>query len=135
MKYRLYVSGFSNETRSFAGKMSIGGVILKDNDYEKVFSRDIGRGSIIEAHIYGIIYGINEVSKDENVSSLTVYSTNLMIVNYLNSRNIRIPERIEGLIENLIKSVEDFKFEINYEYFEVSDYTYVRSLAEEALKV
>lgn len=135
MKYRLYVSGFCNEARNLESNMGIGGVILNDKGDEKIFSEDIGRGTAIEAHIYSIMYGINEIIKDENISSLTVYSTNLMIINYLNKKSVEIPKRAEVLIEKLINYLDSLKFSIKYEYLEGNEYKYVRSLAEEALKV
>ncbi|MDV4152698.1 ribonuclease H family protein [Clostridium sp. AL.422] len=135
MKYRLYVSGFCNETRNYESNMGIGGVILNDNGYEKVFSKEIGKGSIIEAHIHGIIYGINEAIKAEKISDLTVYSTNLMIINYLKMKNVEVPRKIEDLIDKILKESEKLKITINYEYFEANEYKYVRNLAEEAIKI
>lgn len=135
MKYRLYVSGFCNETRNLESNMGIGGVILNDNGKEMAFSKYVGRGTTIEAHIYGIIYGINEVIKDEKVSSLTIYSTNLMIINYLNKKNVKIPNKIEISMRKLMELTKNLEIVINYEYFEVNEYKYVRNLAEEALEI
>lgn len=135
MKYRLYVSGFCNETRNSESSMGIGGVILNDTGYERIFSKYLGKGTILEAHVYGILHGISEVSKDEKISELTIYSTNLMIINYLNKKSVEMPKKIENLAKKLIKSIENLEITINYEYFEINDYKYVRNLAEEAIKI
>ena len=134
MKYKLYVSGFCSETRNFESSMGIGGVILNDEGDEKVFSKYLGKGTITEAHIHGILYGIDKVIKDNSLSELTIYSTNMMIINLLNRKNVEIPNRIEELTKELIKKVHKLEFKVNYEYFEVNEYKYVRNLAEEAMK-
>ena len=135
MKYRIYVSGFRKETRNSESSMGIGGVILNDTGYEKIFSKYVGKGTVLEAHVYGILHGINEISKDEKISDLTIYSTNLMIINFLNKKNVEMPKRIENLTKKLMKAIEDLEISINYEYFEINEYKYVRNLAEEAIKI
>ena len=135
MKYRLYVSGFCNETRKPESCVGIGGVILNDLGYERIFSKYVGKGTMIEANIQGILYGINHIINEENLSDLTVYSTNIMLINYLNKNNVEIPRNVVELTNNLIKLVENLKFKVNYEYFEVNEYNYVRNLAKEALKI
>ena len=57
MKYRLYVSGYCSDTRDLQSNMSIGGVILSNNS-EREFSQMIGEGTLLESHVYAIIYGI-----------------------------------------------------------------------------
>ena len=135
MKYRLYVSGFCNERKKSECSMGIGGVILNDTGYEKIFSKYLGKGTTLEANVYGIIHGINEVKKDERIRDLTIYSTNLMIINYLNKEKVEMPKKIESLAKNLIKDIEKLEITIKYEYFEINDYKYVRNLAEEAIKI
>lgn len=135
MKYRLYVSGFCNERKKSESSMGIGGVILNDTGYEKIFSKYLGKGTTLEANVYGIIHGINEVKKDERIRDLTIYSTNLMIINYLNKKNVEMPNKIESLAKKLIKDIENLEITIKYEYFEINEYKYVRNLAEEAIKI
>ncbi len=135
MKYRLYVSGFCNETRNSESSMGIGGVILNDTGYENIFSKYVGKGTILEANIYGILHGINEISKYEKISDLTIYSTNLMIINFLNKENVEMPKRIENLTKKLIKSIENLEMSINFEYFEINEYKYVGNLAKESIKI
>lgn len=135
MKYRLYVSGFCNNTRNLISSMGIGGVILNDRGEEKVFSEMIGKGTIIEAHGYAILHGLNEIIKDKTAKSINVYSTNLLIIDYLNKKNVELPMKTKELIEKNLEILENNKISIKYEYFEVNDYVYVRNLAEEAIKV
>lgn len=135
MKYKLYVSGCCNNTRNLDSDMGIGGVILNDNCKEVIFSKDVGKGTVIEAHVHAILYGIEEIISNGDVSSIEVYSTNLMIINYMNNKIIDIPIRIKPIIRNLMEFTEKLKLSINYEYLEVNDYKYVRNLAEEALRI
>lgn len=135
MKYRLYVSGFCNNTRNLQSSMGIGGVILNDRGEEKVFSEMIGKGTIMEAHCYAILHGINEILNDKTAKFINVYSTNLLIIDYLNKKNVKLPMKAETLLEKILEILDTAKISIKYEYFEVNDYVYVRNLAEEAIKV
>lgn len=135
MKYRLYVSGFCNATKNLQSTMGIGGVILNDRGEEKVFSEMLGEGTIIEAHAYAILHGINEIIKDKTAKCINVYSTNLLIIDYLNNKNVELPMTTKELLEKNLEILDNAKIIIKYEYFEVNDYVYVRNLAEEAIKV
>ena len=54
---------------------------------------------------------------------------------FLNKKNVEMPKKIESLTNKLIKSIENLEISINYEYFEINEYKYVRNLAEEAIKI
>lgn len=134
MKYRLYVSGYCSDTRDLQSNMSIGGVILSNNS-EREFSQIIGEGTLLESHVYAIIYGINEILKNDKVTSIEVYSTNLMIINYMNGMNIEVPKNTKLIIEKLVKLIDEVKVNIKFEYFDGNEYRYVKSLAVDALGI
>ena len=134
MKYRLYVSGYCSDTRDLQSNMSIGGVILSNNS-EREFSQIIGEGTLLESHVYAIIYGINEILKNDKVTSIDVYSTNLMIINYMNSMNIELPKNAKLTIEKLVKLIDDVEINIKFEYFDGNEYKYVKNLAVDALGI
>lgn len=134
MKYRLYVSGYCSDTRDLQSNMSIGGVILSNNS-EREFSQMIGEGTLLESHVYAIIYGINEILKNDKVTSIDVYSTNLMIINYMNSMNIELPKNAKLTIEKLVKLIDDVEINIKFEYFDGNEYKYVKNLAVDALGI
>lgn len=134
MKYRLYVSGYCSDTRDLQSNMSIGGVILSNNS-EREFSQIIGEGTLLESHVYAIIYGINEILKNDKVTSIDVYSTNLMIINYMNGMNIEVPKNTKLIIEKLVKLIDEVKVDIKFEYFDGNEYRYVKSLAVDALGI
>lgn len=135
MKYRLYVSGCCDNTRDLESYMGIGGVILSDNSEEFNFSKGAGKGTAIEAHIHAIIYGIQELSNNVDVSGIEVYSTNLMIINYMNNKIIEIPSKLKPIIKSLVELTENIKIDIYYNYYDIYEYRYVRNLAEEALSM
>ncbi|MBD7915364.1 hypothetical protein H9660_09410 [Clostridium sp. Sa3CUN1] len=134
MKYRLYVSGYCSDSRALQSNMSIGGVILS-SDTEKEFSEIVGKGTLLESHVYAIIYGIDEILKNNKVTSIEVYSTNLMIINYINNMNIEIPINAKLIMKKLVKLIKDIEVDIKFEYFEGTEYKYVKNLAIDALEV
>lgn len=134
MKYRLYVSGYCSDTRDLQSNMSIGGVILSNNS-EREFSQIIGEGTLLESHVYAIIYGIDEILKNDKVTSIDVYSTNLMIINYMNSMNIELPKNAKLIIEKLVKLIDNVEVNIKFEYFDGNEYKYVKNLAVDALGI
>lgn len=133
MKYSLYVTGKCNDTRSFQSNIGIGGVILNNNGKEVSFSQKVGRGTCIEAHIYGLVHGISEILKYSDSENIDVYVSNMNIVNYFKGNDIEINSRTEILLSNLKNLIRTLRLDINFEYFEVNEYNYVRNLAEEAL--
>ena len=135
MKYRLYVNGKCKNTRNFQSDIGIGGVILSDHGEEISFSRNVGVGTCSEAQIYAILQGIYEISKFNNATSIIVYVSNLMLVEYLNGREHEVSPGTEVLANRLNNLVEGLGIRIYYEYFEVNEYNYVRTLAEDALKL
>ena len=134
MKYRLYVSAYCSNTRALESNMSIGGVILSNNS-EREFSKIIGNGTLLESHVHAIEYGINEILKNDEVTSIDVYSTNLMIINYMNGIYIELPKKTKLIIEKLVKLIESVMVNIRFEYFDGNEYKYVKSLAVDALGV
>ncbi|MCR1952647.1 MULTISPECIES: reverse transcriptase-like protein [Clostridium] len=135
MKYRLYVNGKCKNTRNFQSDIGIGGVILSDHGEETSFSRNVGVGTCSEAQIYAILQGIDEISKFNNATSIIVYVSNLMLVEYLNGRKLDVSPGTEILVNRLNNLMKNLKISIYYEYFEVNDYNYVRTLAEDALEL
>ena len=133
MKYRLYVTGKCNDTRSFQSNIGIGGVILNNNGNEISFSKKVGRGTCIEAHIYGLVHGISEILKYSDAENIDAYVSNMNIVNYFKGKEIEINSRTEILLSNLKNLIKTLRLDINFEYLEVNEYNYVRNLAEEAL--
>jgi hypothetical protein len=135
MKYRLYVNGKCKNYRSFQSNIGIGGVILNDYGDETSFSRNVGTGTCCEAQIYAILYGIDIISKSKDAESVTVYISNLMLVDYLNEKHIDISASTEMLVDKLKIFIKSLKLNVNFEYFDVSEYSYVRSLAEDAIEL
>lgn len=135
MKYRLYVNGKCKNTRNFQSDIGIGGVILNDHGEEISFSRNVGVGTCSEAQIYAVLQGVDEISKLNNATSIIVYVSNLMLVEYLNGNKVEVSPSTEILVNRLSSIVESLGISIYYEYFEVNDYNYVRTLAEDALKL
>ncbi|GAA0086175.1 hypothetical protein UT300007_26140 [Clostridium sp. CTA-7] len=135
MKYRLYVNGRCKNSRNFQSDIGIGGVILSDEGKEISFSRNIGIGTCCEAQIYAIFYGIDEILKQNNVTSITVYLSNLMVVDYLNGNKLYLNPSTEILVNKLINFIETLEICIYFKYFEVNEYNYVRTLAEDAINL
>lgn len=135
MKYRLYVNGKCKNTRNFQSDIGIGGVILSDHGEEISFSRNVGVGTCSEAQIYAVLEGIDVISKFNNVTSITVYVSHLMLVEYLNGKKHEVSLGTEILVNRLKSIIKSLEISIYYEYFEVNDYNYVRTLAEDALKI
>ena len=113
MKYRLYVSGCCNDTRDLDSDIGIGGVILSDNCKEIIFSKGVGKGTVIEAHVYAILYGIQVIISNGDVSNIEVYSTILMIINYMKNKSIEIPIRLKSILGKLTEFIETLKIGIN----------------------
>lgn len=133
MKYSLYVTGKCNDTRNFQSNIGIGGVILNNYGEEVPFSKKVGMGTCIEAHIYGLVHGISEILKYSDAENIDVYVSNMNIVNYFKENDIEINSRTEILLSNLKNLIKTLRLDINFEYLEVNEYNYVRNLAEEAL--
>lgn len=134
MKYSLYVTGKCNDTRNFQSNIGIGGVILNNEGIEVSFSKNVGKGTCVEAHIYGLVHGITEILKNKDADTIDIYVSNMNIVNYFNGKDIEVNSRTEILLSNLNNLIKILKIDIYFEYFEVNEYNYVRNLAEEALR-
>lgn len=135
MNYRLYVNGKCRNPRSFQGDIGIGGVILKDNGTEISFSKNLGIGTCCEAQVYAVLNGIYEIMKFNDASDVKVYISNLMLVDYLNGKKVDINSGTEYLLSKLKNIVNNLKVSLRFEYFEVNDYNYVRTLAEDAINL
>lgn len=135
MKYRLYVNGKCKNTRKLTGSIGIGGVIISDDGKEISFSKTLGAGTCCEAQIYAVFYGIEEILKFNDAEDINVYLSNLALVNYLNGENSEISNNSKILAKKLKEYINKLKVRIIFGYFDVRDYLYVSSLAEEAIKL
>lgn len=135
MNYKLYVNGKCESPRSFNANMGIGGVILNEYGKEISFSKNVGIGTCCEAQVYAVLNGLYEILKFKDASSINIYISNLMLVNYLNEKEIDISSSNKALFLKLKDIIGEININMRFEYFEVNDYNYIRTLAEDAVNL
>ena len=135
MKYRLYVNGKCKNSRSFQSDIGVGGVILDENGREVSFSKNLGKGTCFEGHIYAIKIGVEEICRNENITNISIYIPNLMLVNYFNDFNVDISNNTKNLANDLKNFLRDINIEMSFNYFEANEYNHLLDLAEDAINI
>lgn len=135
MKYRLYVNGKCKNSRSFQSDIGIGGVILDEKGRELSFSRNLGKGTCFEGHIYAIKIGVEEILSNDNITNISIYIPNLMLVNYFNDLNVDISHTTKKLANDLKNFLRDSNIQITFNYFEANEYNHLLDLAEDAINI
>lgn len=135
MKYRLFVNGRSKNTRDCKSDIGIGGVIINEAGEQISFSKNMGIGTCSEAQIYAVMHGIDNILKLNNATDITVYLSNLMLVEYLNGKKLQLSAGTSILANRLRGYTQNFNISINFEYFDFSEYNYVVGLAEDAINL
>ena len=135
MKYRLYVNVKCKNSRSFQSDIGIGGVILDEKGKEISFSKNLGKGTCFEGHIYAIRLGVEEILENKNVTQISIYLSNLMLVNYFNGFNVDISSNTRNLASSLKKFLDNTNIQMNFNYFEANEYNYLLDLVEDAINI
>ena len=135
MEYRLYVNVKCNNPRNLKSNIGIGGVILNSRGEQISYSKDFGLGTCCEAHIYGILEGIDKILELKDVDKITIYSSNLMLTEYFNNRQTNINSHLRELSNNLKDYISKINVNVEFNYFDYSEYNYVSLLAEDAINL
>ena len=135
MEYRLYVNGKCKNSRSFQSDIGIGGVILDEKGREISFSRNLGKGTCFEGHIYAIRLGVEEILKNGDATRISIYLPNLMLVNYFNGFNVDISNNTRNLATSLKFFLDNSNIQMNFNYFEANEYNYLLDLVEDAINI
>lgn len=133
MEYRLYVNVKCKNPRNLKSNIGIGGVILNNKGEQFSYSKDFGLGSCCEAHIYGILEGIDRILELNNAKKISIYSSNLMLIDYFNMRKNHINSHLKELADNLNFYISKMNLDIEFNYFDSLEYQYVSVLAEDAI--
>lgn len=135
MEYRLYVNVKCKNPRNLKSNIGIGGVILNSKGEEFSYSKDFGLGTCCEAHIYGILEGLDKILELNNANKILIYSSNFMLTEYFNKKNPNINSHLKELSDNLKSYIEKINLDVEFIYYDYSEYQYVSLLAEEAINL
>jgi len=133
MEYRLYVNVKCNNPRNLKSNIGIGGVIINSKGEQMTYSKDFGLGTCCEAHIYGILEGIDKILELKNANRILIYSSNLMLIEYFNKKKTNINSHLKELSDNLKSYISKMNLNVEFNYYDYSEYKYVSLLAEDAI--
>lgn len=135
MEYRLYVNVKCKNPRNLKSNIGIGGVIINKHGEQISYSKDFGLGTCCEAHIYGILEGIDKILELKNAKRISIYSSNFMLIEYFNMRKTNINSHLKELSDNLRSYIAKINLEVEFNYYDYSEYQYVSLLAEDAINL